>query len=329
MPRTVLVVWSSHLQDPSVPAVCEALERRGCCVVGLDSAGLPLGANLSLGLAEDPAHTYGWLETGSQRVALDDIDAVWLRHTDVAMGVQPLIDAAHFSAVRAQATAHLWDLLACLPHALHIDRLAHLRAVPGPTAMLRLARLAGLTVPRTLVSNDPGRVAAFLDACEGRAIQKMLDSSATRVPRPGGPDYLPTLRVTEEHRANLDRVAVCPMVFQEEVEKEVELRVMVVGDRLFTGAVPSKGTVDWRQHPDLIGRFVPWDLDPAVALAILRLMDALQLQTGSVDLIVRPDGQHVFLEVNTISFFDFLEAATGLPIADATAALLAGETLPR
>ena len=197
------------------------------------------------------------------------------------------------------------------------------------TAMLRLAQRVGLSIPRTLVSNDPDRVAGFLEACGGRAIQKMLDSSAGRVPQPGGPDYLPTLRITEAARASLDRVAVCPMVFQEEVEKDVELRVTVVGDRLFTGAVDPEGEVDWRQHPHLVGGFVPWELDEQVGRAIGRLMDRLGLQTGTVDLIVRPNGEHVFLEVNTISFFDFLEASTGLPIADAVAGLLAADRAPR
>jgi len=321
--RTVLVVWSSHIEDRSVAAVRAALHQRGCRVLDLDSVQLPLGAELSL------TPSAGWLRTDSETVPLDEIDAVWLRHTHVAAGVRHLVDPAYAPAIKAQATAHLWDLLDCLPDALHIDRLGALRTVPGPTAMLRLAQRVGLSIPRTLVSNDPDRVAGFLEACGGRAIQKMLDSSAGRVPQPGGPDYLPTLRITEAARASLDRVAVCPMVFQEEVEKDVELRVTVVGDRLFTGAVDPEGEVDWRQHPHLVGGFVPWELDEQVGRAIGRLMDRLGLQTGTVDLIVRPNGEHVFLEVNTISFFDFLEASTGLPIADAVAGLLAADRAPR
>ncbi len=316
-PRTVLVVCSSEIQDGSLAPVRAALQARGCRVVMLDSARMPVGVDLSLGMDG------GWLRTEHDTVDLAEVGAVWLRHTHVAHGVWDLLDPAYAPAIRDQTATQLWDLLDCLPQALHVDRLDRLRAVPGPVAMLRRARAAGLAVPATLVSNDPARVAAFLDGLPGGAIKKMPDSSAGKVPQPGGPDYLPTTRVSAADRAQLDRVALCPMVFQEEVEKEVELRITVVGDRLFTGAVRPQGTVDWRQHPELVGSFAPWSLDPAVGAAVARLMDELGLRTGTVDLIVRPDGTHVFLEINTISFFDFLEEATGMPIAAAVAGLLA------
>lgn len=78
-----------------------------------------------------------------------------------------------------------------------------------------------------------------------------------------------------------------------------------------------------------MGAFRPWDLEPGVAAAIRRLMDDLGLEFGTVDIIVRPDGEHVFLEVNTISFFDFLEDATGLDISGGVADLLVGAAPPR
>lgn len=284
---------------------------------------MPLGVGLSL------TPEGGTLQTEDTVIDLAQVDAVWMRHTDVAAGVRHLVDPAHAAAMRVQTTAALWDLVDCLPHADHFDRLAALRTVPGPVAMLRWARDAGLAVPRTLASSDPTAVAAFIDGTPGPTIQKMLDSSASRVPRPGGADFLPTLRTTARDRARLDRVAVCPMVFQEEVPKQHELRVTVVGDRLFTAAIDPRGTVDWRQHPELVRSFTPWRLDPAVGHAILRLMDRLGLELGTVDLIVRPDGRHVFLEVNTVSFFDFVEEPTRLPISEAVADLLTGQRRPR
>ncbi len=314
----VLVVWSSHIRDAAIARVTAALQQRGCRVVALDSAKMPLGCDLSL------SPDGGVLQTEGLRVDLATVDAVWLRHTHVAAGIWHLLDPHYAVPIRDQTTTHLWDVLGCVPHARVVDPLHRLRSVPGPVGMLRLARAAGLAIPRTLVSNDPTEVAQFLDSVGGACIKKMLDSSASKVPRPDGEDYLPTLRVTPADRAQLDRVALCPMVFQEEVEKDVELRVTVVGDRLFTGAVRPGNTVDWRQHPELVGAFQPWSLDPSVAESIGRLMDMLGLETGTVDIIVRPNGEHVFLEVNTISFFDFLEDATHLPISEAVADLLAG-----
>jgi glutathione synthase/RimK-type ligase-like ATP-grasp enzyme len=55
----------------------------------------------------------------------------------------------------------------------------------------------------------------------------------------------------------------------------------------------------------------------------------LRLDFATVDLILTPDGRYVFLEVNTVSFFSFVEKATGLPISGAVADLLLGRSAPR
>lgn len=329
MGRTVLVVGTTQLDDAGVPRVRAALAARGARVVWVDTTRMPLEVALSWG----PEAVAGHLRTPTDALHLAEVDAVWLRHTHVAAGVWEHLDPDYADAIKTQTVTGLWDALVTLDGCLHVDRIQALQSVPGSVGMLRLAARHGLAVPRTLASNDVARVAAFLDACEAGAICKMLDSSANKVPMPGGPDYVPTRRVTAQDRARLAQVALCPMIFQEDVPKAVELRVTVVGDRLFTGAVDPTGSAlgqtDWRQDPALVSSFTPWELDATVARQVRAVMDDLGLEFGTVDLIVRPDGEHVFLEVNTISFFDFLEEATGLPISEAIADLLVGAVPPR
>ncbi|HNH48858.1 MAG TPA: MvdD family ATP-grasp ribosomal peptide maturase, partial [Myxococcota bacterium] len=85
------------------------------------------------------------------------------------------------------------------------------------------------------------------------------------------------------------------------------------------------GEVDWRQDQSLVGAFVPWALDPKVEASLLKLMDRMGLNFGTCDIIVTPEGRHVFLEINTVSFFDFIEECTGMPISRAVADLLTGK----
>jgi glutathione synthase/RimK-type ligase-like ATP-grasp enzyme len=53
-------------------------------------------------------------------------------------------------------------------------------------------------------------------------------------------------------------------------------------------------------------------------------MDYFVLNYGAIDIIVTPEGRHVFLEVNPVGEFFWLERHPGLPIADAIADVLLG-----
>ena len=70
-------------------------------------------------------------------------------------------------------------------------------------------------------------------------------------------------------------------------------------------------------------RIEPATLPPDVEAALLRLMRTMGLVYGAIDMRRTPEGEHVFLEVNTAGQWLFIEQATGQPIADALADALA------
>lgn len=124
------------------------------------------------------------------------------------------------------------------------------------------------------------------------------------------------------------------MVFQELVPKRVELRVVCVGGRFFTGAIDAsasaRGQVDWRLAEPAEARWDPWELPAEVAARLRALLRSLGLVYGAVDLIVRPDGGTVFLEVNPAGEWGMIERDLELPIGAALAdALLGGLEMGR
>jgi hypothetical protein len=56
--------------------------------------------------------------------------------------------------------------------------------------------------------------------------------------------------------------------------------------------------------------------------ACIRLVKQLGLEFGAIDLILRPDGEYVFLEINPNGQWLWLEPASGLPFTDTLADLL-------
>jgi glutathione synthase/RimK-type ligase-like ATP-grasp enzyme len=59
----------------------------------------------------------------------------------------------------------------------------------------------------------------------------------------------------------------------------------------------------------------------------IALIERLGLNNGAIDLILTPDGRHVFLEVNPTGQWQWIDHLTGLPIANAVCDFLAGDML--
>lgn len=325
--RTILIATRSTREDVSVAAVTAQLRDRGARVFAFDTASFPGPIRLSVG---DEGSV---LETEQDRLDLATVDAAWMRHIDVGSLATEAVPEEFRDAVMSQANTAVWSALATVP-GLWVDHPSRLGAVPESVAQLHLARRCGLTPPRTLMSNDPERIRAFAASCADGAIFKLLQSSSFQlVDEAGETSHVPTQVLEPEHLLDADRLRVCPMLYQERVPKALELRVTAVGQRLFVAALDTRANpevIDWRHIPERVGAFRAYDgLDSAVEAGIHRLLSTLGLQFATVDLIVTPAGRTVFLELNTVSYFDWVERAAGLPISTAMADLLMGEAPPR
>ncbi|MFG3516997.1 MvdC/MvdD family ATP grasp protein [Streptomyces bobili] len=308
----ILVV--SHDEDHT-RAVTGRLRAAGREVVRLDLADFPAHGGISLEYTAtgEPVHT---VRTPTDHVRLDQCRAAWWRR------VRPFTLARELSTPRDQsfATSETGQAVHGLFHALPCawvnpptkDWAAHHK--PYQWAV---ARRTGLTLPRTLVTNEPERARGFIrESGVGRTVFKAFMASADA--------WRETRLVRTEDLAALESVRYAPVIFQEYVPG-VDLRVTVVGDRVFTTEIDASRTsypADMRMviHEAHVR---PVTLPSPVTGQLLRFMRALGLVYGAVDLRRRPDGEYVFLEVNPAGQWLFAEERTGLPITAEVAALLA------
>lgn len=187
---------------------------------------------------------------------------------------------------------------------------------------LRVAAELGLEVPRTLITSDPTRARAFVEEIGlGNTVFKTF--SCTHAV------WRETRVVRDAEMEAVDAVRYAPVIFQEYVPAEVDLRVTIVGDRIFPAAIHSQGTdypIDFRMS---LGQALtePVELPAEVRQRLSALTARLGLAYAAIDMRRRPDGRYVFLEVNTAGEFLFVEERTGQPIARAVADWLAGHTL--
>lgn len=315
------VVLLSHGRDLALPRMTEAVRRRGARPVPVCTERYPADVRVSLHDADTLC-----LDAGDGPVTLAPTDAIWVRRPRVAeatpfdvpepwrqRGVEHSRET--FDAILDVAPCAVFTRPQIATHAAHKPR------------QLALARACGLRVPPTLLTNDPDAAAAFLDGLGGPAIAKLLDAWPMYDAH-GRMLSMPTRIVDDAVRNGLGALRYGPMAFQARIHKVRELRVTVIGARVFVAALDEHHLdaheVDWRLRRHEL--FAAWRADrlPAeVERSLLALLDRLGLEYAACDLLVTADGAHVFLEANPAGEYEWLEQAPPhLPLTEAWVDLL-------
>lgn len=290
----MILIIAPPTDDHAVP-VARELQRRGHQVAIFDVAELPERARISIEFGPMRAR----LERDVGSFDFNDVRSIWLRRLSRPVPHPALADQG-FASSEVQHV--LIGLAQTLEPRVWVNPLASLAMDGGWGKVRQLdeARMCGLEIPRTLITNDPERARAFIDSCPAGSIYKPLAS----VELPGRDRVwraMFTNAVDDEARERLPRVRHAPSVFQENVPKARELRVTVIGGRVFACALDTQrlenSKIDYRhsymQHPR-----ERHELPSEVANALVALHSRLGLVFGTCDLILRPDGRYVFLETN-------------------------------
>ncbi|HYO72781.1 MAG TPA: MvdC family ATP-grasp ribosomal peptide maturase [Archangium sp.] len=323
-PARDTVLLLTHSADfYTVDRVAEELSRRGVCALRVDTDGFP--ARLELTSSLGPGGDEVVLRTAAGELRGQEVRSVWLRRL-----VSPRLDESlepdwRESCVRESRAALEGFLDGLLAAGCPFINPLGVEQAGNKLRQLRLALAQGLEVPPTLVTNDAERVRSFFARVGGRMVAKMQTPLTQSMA--GGQPFVYTSAIGPEDLEELEALRHSPMMFQERIDKARELRVAVVGERCFVGAIDASrsvaGQVDWRRsRPDEV-HWEKGELPPEVAERLVRLVGELGLVYGAADFIVTPEGRHVFLEVNPGGEWGMLEKELGLPIAAALADALA------
>ena len=311
-----MIAIVSFEEDPHAQSVMTHLRQAGQEAVLLNLADLPARATLTIDYASNGRPRLEYRRQNGDMLDFNQVHAIWWRRPQPAdAGAVADPDVRLFTANEwHEAISGLWQLL----KGRWMNNPVRDEVASRKLLQLRLAAELGLRVPRTLVTSDPDRARAFIEA-QGTAHTIYKTFSCTYA------IWRETRLVHPEHLALLESVRVAPVIFQEYIPAAADLRITIVGRRLFPAAIYSAATdypIDFRLSLGQ-ARTEATELPGDVANRLLQLMDRLGLAYGAVDMRRTPEGEHVFLEVNTAGEFLFVEERTGQPISKALAEWLA------
>lgn len=305
--KKVLIITHTH-DNECIDIVSARLREMGASAIRFNVDQYPLQYKLSTCYSQGAWQMF--LDHGDHRETLHDVSAVWYRRShNLGDGLNKILEAEYLGSVHGEVRQTLFGMLEGM-HCFQIGKYSQYRRMDSKEEQMKIASGLGLKVPDTCITNSPEEARRFVLEHPKGAITKM--QSAFAIYRDGVENVVFTNVITEDNLDTIETLQYCPMQFQEKIEKALELRITIVGDAVFAFAVDSQqlenAKVDWRREGvELLAQWEPYELPEDIKEKLLRLMDVYQINYGAVDIIVNPEGDYYFLEINSAGEYFWLD----------------------
>ncbi len=324
-----LIGLYTFVDDPHLKRIIPALQKRDLAFFRFDRAEFPQKMRLSARLDAFSLAWQGAFYYEHERYYLQDVRSILYRRPSLSYNFIDDLSPDELEFARAEARRGFDGILRSLP-CLWISHPDALQAAEWKPRQLQMARNLSLRIPKTLITNDAEEALQFFDECQGEVIYKTLSMPPSFVRDDAAPDVSATVYTNKLTHVQLKQFAwTIPHtanLFQEYIPKEVELRINVIGTQVFATAIYSQDSdrtrIDWRRsYADL--HYSSYMLPEHIRLACCQMVSRFQLQFAAIDMIVTPENEYVFLELNCNGQWGWIEAETKQPLTEAFVDVLA------
>ncbi len=316
--RNVLIVTNSY--DEHAHLVIPEIQKLGGAIYRIDTDRLPEFFTISAYI--DPFSIEFTTPVG--KIASSDIFSVWVRRPTQNFPEPHSAEQKFIKQETLEFIRNLYILLSS--HSLVIDSPEKVYFADHKLKQLIKCKEFGLSIPRTLVTSSPEEAIAFYKKNKKNIIVKSLNIPMAQY----GEDWFTTFTSKVEGDVDFSLVRSSPTFLQENIEKKTELRITIIGKKLFAVEFDSQSLpytkIDWRRVQEKLleipHRVVKLPLQ--IEKKLRSLLDYYGLNFGAIDMARTPDDEYVFFELNPAGQFLWLDDVTDLNLAQEMAKFLLG-----
>jgi ATP-GRASP peptide maturase of grasp-with-spasm system len=256
------------------------------------------------------------LELSNQRrISTKDISVIWYRKWHVALSNPQKKDKSFDNVLSVNSNlinefnAFFHFFLYKIEQNNTVYWLNRINTVsPNKLKQLLIAKKNGLNIPHTFLSNQLSQ-----KDFNKKMITKNMSDCLTLF---DSKDVYSTL-TSKVHIRDKDKSFFISL-FQEEIQKELELRIFYLSGQCHAIAILSqnnqKTKVDYRNY-DYVNpiREEYYQLPEKIIEKVRLFMTEMNLQTGSLDFILTKENEYIFLEVNPSGQYDIFNSCNIYP----------------
>ena len=257
------------------------------------------------------------LENG-EKITLEEIEGVYFRQPIMpeALFAQNETDRKFAESEFAEALRSFWRVI---PKKRWLNFPKNLWSASNKLDQLKAAKNVGFKIPNTLISFSKQRIQKFFEDNENKVIAKAVKHGFIK--SDNGMLLAGTQPLSIEFIEHMDCYAKVPMIFQSKINKDFDVRAVVVDDQVFAAKITFQGNreeVDWRLV-DLQGGNLEYErieLPGNLEKKCLSIVNYFGLRYSSMDLIIDKEGNCHFIELNPNGQWGWIEQTVGHKIRD-------------
>lgn len=258
------------------------------------------------------------LTYSERHLKIDKITNIWLRRP-TSFGPIEVEDKTGFSRHAANEWAEAIEgVLGILPVEFWVNHPTKNALASHKIEQLHRARLLGLRVPETLLTQSWEEAAQFWEDSRGRLITKPLSCGYVEAAHPTDDTIIYTSPVPQKPSSDDDSLLQrCPTLFQEHIDKQLDVRITIIDDEdVWVGLRSPHDHVDVRFREMRGVEYCELRPPAAVRNLVLALCRSYHLCYAAVDMCVTDDGEWYFLEINPDGQWAWLDLVGGTNIVD-------------
>lgn len=230
-----------------------------------------------------------------------EIDLLKIKSVYYRRPLPPIIEQTDLSEgekifIQNEMINCLEGLYKILKLAFWISPVYAIREAESKIYQLQLAKELGFIIPPSIITTKSVKAKEFLD--EFKSIIKPIKTGFIE---DKGKEKIIFTSLFDD-TAELKRIESCPTYFQKFIDKVADIRVTVIGNKVFPALILSQSheetKVDWRKAEKIELQYERIELPESLIDQCINLTKKLGLNFGAIDLVQDNQGNYIFLEIN-------------------------------
>ena len=309
-----MILIFTKKQDTHTDEVIRKLHKKDIEVFRLNSEDLLRKYQVNLYIDENGLWNGEITDELGRILNLAKLKVAWLRKPDFDFFGK--IDQSTEEQFIASETKAFINILYSIPSIRWINDPFIANKAKVKFQQLLLANKYGVKIPKTLITTQPEKAKEFFIECGEEVIVKSIYTGIVTID--GINQGIASRKIGKDDFYKFYKnISLSPTQLQEYIEKAFELRITIIGQKVFAIKIDSQAheetKIDWRLHTRINPHSI-FELPSKIEKFCIDFLKEQKLLYGAMDFIVTPNNEYVFLENNPFGQYLWLEIETKIPL---------------